>query len=64
MKTVVLALGGATAAAWMAVPVVSMAVRGTIDQRTLAACHRVPTTPSVVTIPTQRRGTAGERLTA
>jgi hypothetical protein len=64
MKTVVLALGGATAAAWMAVPVVSMAVRGTIDQRTLASCRRVPPARPVVAIPTQRRGTAGERLTA
>jgi hypothetical protein len=64
MKTVVLAFGGVTAAAWMAVPMVSMAVRGTIDQRTLAACRRVPAAPHVVAIPTQRRGTAGERLSA
>lgn len=64
MKTVVLALGGATAA-WMAAPMVSMAVHGTIDQRTLAACRRaLPAARPVVVIPSPRSGSARERLSA
>jgi hypothetical protein len=64
MKSVVLALGGATAA-WMAVPMVSMAVRGTLDQRTLASCRRTAAVPRpVVVIPAPRRAPAEERLPA
>ena len=65
MKTVVLALGGLTAA-WMAAPMVSMAVCGTIDRRTLAACRRpaVEVSGSMLVIPSPRRGSPVERIPA
>jgi hypothetical protein len=63
MKTVVLALGGATAM-WMAAPMLSMAVRGTVDQRTRAACRTAPVARPVVVIPQPRRGTFRERIPA
>ncbi len=67
MKTLALALGG-LAAAWMAAPAVSVAVHGTIDDRTRAgwrdtAARPTPPTPLVV-IPSPRRGEVGTRASA
>jgi hypothetical protein len=60
-----LAAGG-VAAAWMAVPVVDMSVRGTTDQRTVAGWRSVArrvTTP-VLTIPVPRLGGTADRIPA
>ncbi|MHC1563422.1 hypothetical protein ACR9E3_31080 [Actinomycetospora sp. C-140] len=65
MKTLVLALGGLSAA-WMLAPVVAMSARGTIDSRTRAACRAAARTapPSVLAIPAQRRGDLDDRVSA
>ena len=66
MKTIALALGG-LAAAWVAAPAVAMAVRGTIDQRTLARWREVTPVPAPdagVPIPEPRRGDVDDRVRA
>jgi hypothetical protein len=68
MKTLALALGG-LAAAWMATPTVSLAVHGTIEQRTCAAwrgtaARATPPPAPLVLIPSPRRGQAGARASA
>ena len=68
MKTLALALGG-LAAAWMAAPAVSLAVRGTVEQRTCAtwrdtAARATPPPAPLVLIPSPRRGEVGARASA
>jgi hypothetical protein len=68
MKTLALALGG-LAAAWMASPAVSLAVHGSVDDRTRAgwretAARATPPPAPLVVIPSPRRGQVGTRASA
>ena len=61
-----LAAGGVAAAAWMAVPVVDLSVRGTADQRTVAGWRSVTrrVTAPVLAIPAPRVGGTADRIPA
>lgn len=65
MKALALALGGLTAA-WMAVPMVAMTTRGTLDQRTLAAWRATAAAlpEPLPAIPAPRRGDVDDRVPA
>ena len=60
-----LAVGG-MAVAWMAVPIVDLSIRGTADQRTVAALRSVDrrVAAPVLTIPAPRLGETAQRVPA